>query len=84
MNLNKPLDGITVLDLTVALAGPFATLILAGLGAKVIRVENPANPDAVWNDAKGETHTIIEFVRAYPHWLNQLAPEPGPEYDLIR
>jgi haloacetate dehalogenase len=39
---------------------------------------------AVWTDAKGETHTIIEFVRAYPHWFNQLAPEPGPEYDLIR
>jgi len=30
----KPLDGITVLDLTVALAGPFATLILAGLGGQ--------------------------------------------------
>jgi haloacetate dehalogenase len=39
---------------------------------------------AVWNDAKGQTHAIIEFVRAYPHWFNQLAPEPGPEYDLIR
>ena len=39
---------------------------------------------AVWNDAKGDTHTIIEFVRAYPHWFNQLMAEPGPEYDLIR
>jgi crotonobetainyl-CoA:carnitine CoA-transferase CaiB-like acyl-CoA transferase len=28
--------------MTIALAGPFATMLLAGLGARVIRVENPA------------------------------------------
>jgi crotonobetainyl-CoA:carnitine CoA-transferase CaiB-like acyl-CoA transferase len=37
--LPKPLDDITVLDLTVALAGPFATFLFAGLGARVIKVE---------------------------------------------
>jgi len=36
-----PLDGVTVLDLTHALSGPFSTLLLADMGARVIKVERP-------------------------------------------
>jgi crotonobetainyl-CoA:carnitine CoA-transferase CaiB-like acyl-CoA transferase len=62
-----PLAGLTVLDLTVALAGPFATFLLAGLGARVIKIENPASPDPCRENAP--------FLGRHGVSLGRTAPE---------
>lgn len=42
---SRPLEGIRVLDMTVALSGPYGSMLLGGMGAEVIRVEAPGGGD---------------------------------------
>lgn len=60
--MHRPLEGLTVIDLTRALAGPYATMLLAGLGAKVIKVEEPKGGDLARENSPyvGRDGVIVE------------------------
>ena len=47
--MNTPLQGLKILDLSTLLPGPYATMLLADLGAEVLRVESASRPDLVRN-----------------------------------
>src|SRR5437764_4622782 len=43
----RPLDGVRILDLTRLLPGGYCTLLLSGLGADVVKVEEPGKGDYI-------------------------------------
>lgn len=65
MNDYLPLKGVKVLDLSHTLAGPFATLIMADLGAEVIKVEPPEG------DESREFSPIVNGVSSYYLSINR-------------
>lgn len=45
--MSKPLQNLKVLDFSTLLPGPYASLLLADMGANVLRIESPTRPDLV-------------------------------------
>lgn len=62
--MTKPLDGITVLDLSRALAGPYCTALLADMGARIIKVESTNGGDTArhWPPFEGDHSLYFESV----------------------
>src|SRR5699024_3860885 len=58
------LKGMKVLDFSTLLPGPYATLLLADIGARVLRVESPTRVDLV-----KEMEPTIDGVSAAHHYL---------------
>src|SRR3989442_9582205 len=57
----QPLEDLLVIDLTRALAGPFCTVMLSDLGARVIKVETPDGGD----DTRGGGPPFLGTESAY-------------------
>jgi CoA:oxalate CoA-transferase len=55
------LEGIRILDLSRVVAGPFATAILADLGADVVKIERPRTGDDYRHGPSKEGHTSLAF-----------------------
>lgn len=79
----KPFEGIRVLDLTHVFAGPFSTYQLAVMGADVIKIEPPNNPDmtrfegdvAALNEARMGVHFQTQASNKRSLTLNLKTPE---------
>lgn len=78
-----PLAGVKVLDLTRALAGPFCTMMLADLGADVIKVEPPGRGDETreWGPPflKGESTYFMSVNRNKRSIVLDLKSKKGVE-----
>jgi crotonobetainyl-CoA:carnitine CoA-transferase CaiB-like acyl-CoA transferase len=84
------LDGLRVLDLTTSVAGPFATMLLADMGAQVIKVERPGTGDDArsWGPPflAGESLWFLSVNRNKQSICLDYSGEPGRAvlHDLVR
>jgi crotonobetainyl-CoA:carnitine CoA-transferase CaiB-like acyl-CoA transferase len=62
--MSRPLEGIRVIDLSRALAGPYCTALLADMGAEIIKVESLNGGDSArqWPPFDGEHSLYFESV----------------------
>jgi crotonobetainyl-CoA:carnitine CoA-transferase CaiB-like acyl-CoA transferase len=79
--MTRPFEGIRVIDITHVLAGPFATYQLAVLGADVIKVEHPDEPD---QSRGGGTDRALNRCNMGTSFLTQASNKRSITLDLKR
>jgi CoA:oxalate CoA-transferase len=80
-----PLAGIKILDLSWVLSGPFATMVLADLGAEVIKVERPQGGDLARGNGPfldGESSYFLSLNRGKKSLTLNLSTPKGREIFL--
>ncbi|WP_037344542.1 CaiB/BaiF CoA transferase family protein [Sciscionella sediminilitoris] len=79
--MSAPLSGVRVADLSRVLSGPYATMLLADLGAEVIKVEQPGRGDdtRAWSppEAGGESSYYLSLNRGKRSLAIDLASPEG-------
>jgi crotonobetainyl-CoA:carnitine CoA-transferase CaiB-like acyl-CoA transferase len=84
--MSRPLSGVRVVDLSRVLAGPYCTMVLADLGADVIKVERPKGGDETraWGPpfAGGEAAYYLSVNRGKRSCAIDLSHEEGRELAL--
>jgi crotonobetainyl-CoA:carnitine CoA-transferase CaiB-like acyl-CoA transferase len=81
----QPLDGIRILDLTRLLPGAYATLMLADLGAEVVKIEDPRGGDGMRTLRLGSDRPYFEWLnrRKRSVTLDLRSPDAVPVLDAL-
>ena len=83
--MSLPLEGVLVLDLSRVLAGPYCTMMLGDLGARVVKVEHPEDGDVTrgwgppYHEATGLSAYYLAVNRNKESIALDLATPPGAE-----
>jgi alpha-methylacyl-CoA racemase len=81
----RPLEGVRVLDFTRLLPGAYATLILADLGADVIKIEDPRGGDGMRTLPTSDSRPYFELLNRNKRsiTLNLRSPQSRPVIDAL-
>ena len=69
--MQKPLEGLRIIDLTHMLSGPYGAMILADLGADTVKVEPPENGENTRRLLASDPKNSIDGMGAYFFTLNR-------------
>ena len=81
----RPLDGVRVLDLTRLLPGAYATLLLADLGADVVKIEDPRGGDGMRSLPTSGRRPYFELLNRHKRsiTLDLRSPEAAAVLDAL-